>query len=100
MAKRISIRAIAFQRGDWWIAQCLEYSIATQARSLEKLLPEFDRLIKVQIAASLEMGIEPFFGFSPAPRKYWEMYEKASTQVLPVRQEVLEGPQFEARVAA
>jgi hypothetical protein len=95
-----TIHAVAFQRGDWWIAQCLEYSIATQARSLEKLLPELDRLLKVQVAASLEMGIEPFYGFSPAPRKYWEMYEKASTRVEPVQRSLQEDSQFEARVAA
>ncbi|MEP7009491.1 MAG: hypothetical protein ABJC13_04135 [Acidobacteriota bacterium] len=95
-----TIRAVAFRSGDWWVAQCLEYRIATQSRRLEDLPYELDRLLKVQIAASLEMGIEPFYGFSPAPRKYWEMYEKATSRVEPVRKREQEGPQFETRIAA
>jgi len=26
-----TIHAIAIHRGEWWVAQCLEYDIATQA---------------------------------------------------------------------
>lgn len=95
-----TIHAVAFQSGDWWVAQCLEYRIATQARRLEELPYELDRLLKVQVAASLEMGIEPFQGFAPAPRKYWEMYEKSSSRVVPVRRGEQEDPQFETRIAA
>ncbi|HEV7672266.1 MAG TPA: hypothetical protein VGS22_27425 [Thermoanaerobaculia bacterium] len=96
-----TIRAVAFRSGDWWVAQCLEYRIATQSRRLEDLPYELDRLLKVQVAASLEMGIEPFQGFSPAPKKYWEMYAKAaSSGVEPVRGGGQEGPQFETRIAA
>jgi len=78
------IRAVAFRRGDWWVAQCLDYALATQTRTLEELPYELKRLLTVQIHASLARGIEPFAGFSPAPRRYWEMYEHARARVEPV----------------
>jgi len=78
------VRAVAFRRGDWWVAQCLEYRLATQTRSLEELPYELERLLSVQVQASLARGIEPFAGFAPAPRQYWEMYERARARVEPV----------------
>lgn len=44
-----TVRAVAFQSGDWWVAQCLEYAIATQARKLEDLPYEIE--IETRIAA-------------------------------------------------
>jgi len=78
------VRAVAFRRGDWWVAQCLEYRLATQTRTLEELPYELERLLSVQVQASLARGIEPFAGFAPAPRQYWEMYERAHVRVEPV----------------
>ncbi len=75
------IRAVAFRRGDWWIAQCLEYRLATQTKTLEDLPHELERLLSVQIKSSLDRGVEPFAGFSPAPRRYWQMYERARTRL-------------------
>jgi hypothetical protein len=78
------IRAVAFRRGDWWVAQCLDYALATQTRTLEELPYELERLLTVQVQASLARNIEPFSGFAPAPQKYWEMYERARARVEPV----------------
>jgi hypothetical protein len=78
------IRAVAFRRGNWWVAQCLDYALATQTRTLEELPYELERLLTVQVQASLARGIEPFSGFAPAPRSYWEMYEHARARVEPV----------------
>lgn len=80
---KYKIRAVAFHRNDWWIVHCLEHHYVTQVRRLEDVVPELHRLLTVQIVASLERGVEPFFGFSPAPRKYWEMYERAETRLMP-----------------
>lgn len=80
---KYKIHAVAFRRNDWWIVHCLEHHLVTQVRNLEDLAPELHRVLTVQIVASLERGIEPFFGFSPAPRRYWEMYERAETRLMP-----------------
>jgi hypothetical protein len=96
------IRAVAFREGEWWVAQCLEYDLATQARRLEDLPQELRRLLAVQVAASLECGVEPFYGFSPAPRRFWEMYERSKSRVEPVLSEAAApaAPDVETRIAA
>lgn len=100
-----TIRAVVYREGDWWIIRCLEYGFVTLARRLEDVPEQIRQFVLVQVTASLEHGIEPFRGYAPAPRKYWEMYEKATPwgeQVPPVELPVAVGPSpiFEARLAA
>lgn len=75
------ISVIAFQEGDWWTAQCLEYDIAAQAKTLSDLRYEVDRVIMSHVAVSEELGQEPLAEIGPAPQKFWEMYENAKLRV-------------------
>jgi hypothetical protein len=93
------MRAVVFKEGDWWVAQCLEYRYAIQARRLEDMPGELKRCLTAQILISRELGIEPFYGYEPAPRRYWEMYERA--EPLSESAEAPEAsPEVELRVAA
>jgi hypothetical protein len=76
---QIMIRALLYRSksSPWWIAQCLEYDLATAAKRLEDLPAELERFLTGQIAASLELGIEPFAGLPPAPKRFWQRYEDA-----------------------
>lgn len=76
---QITIHALLYrsQAGPWWIAQCLEYDLVTAAKRLEDLPAELERCLTVQIAASFEIGVEPFGGLPPAPRRFWKRYEEA-----------------------
>jgi hypothetical protein len=97
------IRAVVFREGDWWIIQLLEYDLATQVRRLEDVPDTFRRLLVGQLEANASLGVEPFHGFTKAPRRFWEMYEKARTLVAPTSLAGKENeirPQFEARLAA
>jgi hypothetical protein len=71
------IRAVVFKEGKHWVAQCLEYRYAIQTRRLEDMPQELRKCLYWQIRLSREMGFEPFTGFDPAPKRYWEMYERA-----------------------
>ena len=92
-----TIRAVVFREGEWWIVQCLEYDLATQVRRLEDVPEEFRRLVQAQIAVNAAGGVESFHGFGRAPRKFWEMYERARSFVEPMG---LEDSRIEARLAA
>jgi hypothetical protein len=97
------IRALVFKEGDWWIIQLLEYDLATQVRHLEDVPSEFRRLLLGQMAANATLGVEPFHGFSKAPRRFWEMYEQARPLVTPTSLDGIGSeisPRFEARLAA
>jgi hypothetical protein len=97
------IRAVVFKEGDWWVIQVLDYDLATQVRRLEDVPDTFRRLILGQMEVNAFMGVAPFHGFSKAPRRFWEMYEKAHTLVAPTLLGDWDGeafPEVEARLAA
>ena len=70
-----------------------------QTRSrLEDVPGELKRALVMQIRLSLELGIEPFVGFQPASRHYWEMYERASLVEAPLQGDE-SGPKVEVRLS-
>jgi hypothetical protein len=81
MPEVINLNVIAYQEGEWWCAQCLEYDLAAQARTLPDLHYEFEMIVHSHIAISLELGQEPFEGLKPAPQKFWEMYENSKMHI-------------------
>jgi hypothetical protein len=87
--KTYSIKALVFQEGEWLSAQCLEYNLATQARTLPELSYELQRLIFGHIATRLANGLEPFADLERAPQRFWDMYERSKipleTDTLPFK---------------
>ena len=71
------LRFVVIQEGDWLSAQCLEYDIATQARTLEDLAYELQRMIVGHVATSKKLDKEPFEGLPRAPQKFWDMFERS-----------------------
>lgn len=79
----VSVRAVVFKEGDWWVIQVLEYDLASQVRRLEDVPSHLRYLLLGQMAANAAIGTESFHGFSRAPRRYWEMYERARPLAIP-----------------
>ena len=105
MANENRIHAVAFQHGEWWVAQCLEYDIATQARTLDDLLLEVERILFAHVVVAKKEGIEPFASIPKAPKRFWQMYRTARTKLTPVEPARLplpegERPVVEVRAAA
>jgi hypothetical protein len=76
-----TVRAVAFKNGQNWVAQCLEYDIATQAKTLDALLYELDRIIVAHLLVAEKEGGSPFSGIPRAPKRFWEMYRGARSKV-------------------
>ena len=73
----INIRVLLFRDGEWWIAQCLEYDIAAQARTLPEIEREFGRVLLAQAAIGTERGQPLFEGIPPAPAEFHERFKRA-----------------------
>ena len=73
----LRIRTVVFKEGNWWIIQGLDYDFVALARRLEDVPGEIRRFLAVLFAASVQLGVQPFYGYAPAPRRYWRMYEQA-----------------------
>jgi len=68
-ARKYAIRAVIFQEGDWLCAQCLEYDLVAQAKSLQQLSRALQRLIVGHVAVRLRHNQEPFRDLPRAPEK-------------------------------
>jgi hypothetical protein len=60
----------------------LTTTIATQAKNLDHLRYDLERLMVGHIAISLKHGVKPFPYLQPAPKKYWDIFRR-SRMVLP-----------------
>jgi len=67
-----------------WIVQGLEYDICVQAETLEAVQTVFETTLNATALASMELGRKPFEGIDPAPKKFWEMFNRAAKS-LPLR---------------
>ncbi len=76
------LHAMLYREDEWWIVQCLEHCIATQARAEEDLLADLRRILKAYAVRARESGAEPFAGIPRAPRRFWEMYHDDGTRSL------------------
>jgi hypothetical protein len=81
MATPSKISVLVEREGDWWIAQCIEYDLATQAKTVDDLLYEIRRVIVSHIASCEALGIEPF-DLPPAPREVQAKYERARNEIV------------------
>jgi hypothetical protein len=76
-ARKYAIRAVVFQEGEWLCAQCLEYDLVAQAKSLPQLSRALQRLIAGHVAVSLRHKQQPFRDLPRAPEKYWTMFRRS-----------------------
>ncbi|TKB74210.1 MAG: hypothetical protein E8D46_10190 [Nitrospira sp.] len=67
--------------GEGWSAQCLEYDIAMQAKSMTDLMYEVYRVLLGNFIVSKELGVEPFASLKRAPPVYWQLFDQAKTTV-------------------
>jgi hypothetical protein len=76
-AKRYAIRAVVFQEGEWLCAQCLEYDLVAQAKTLRQLSRALQRLIVGHVVVRLQHKQRPFRDLPRAPEKYWTMFRQS-----------------------
>jgi hypothetical protein len=70
------IRAVIFQDGDLWVAQCLEYDIGAQAHDLDTVRRRLGLAIEIEQRTSMEVHGKEFAGIDRAPTCFFEMWEK------------------------
>ena len=76
-ARKYAIRAVVFQDGDWLCAQCLEYDLVAQAKSLSRLCRALQRLIVGHVALRLHHKQRPLRDLPRAPKRYWTMFRRS-----------------------
>lgn len=72
------LRVLLIKEEEWWVAQCLEYDFAGQAKSIDEATYQLLNLIAGHIAIHEELGLDPFENVVEAPKPYWTRFEKAN----------------------
>jgi hypothetical protein len=80
MVESLSIRALVFQEGGRWVAQCLEYDLCTSAKDRHELSRKLASQLRLQIMLDLAKGNEPFQGLPRAPQKFWDLYSHGTPE--------------------
>lgn len=85
MKPEYTVRVVTFKEGDWHVAQCIEWDLATQAKTEDDLRYEVQRLLIAQVDAARLTGREPFQNLPAAPLRYHQMWESAmeASEALP-----------------
>ena len=83
MEQPVSLRAVIFKSGEWWVGQVLEHDIAAQAKTPKDVSYQLERAIVGHIVIAEENGFEPFRTVPSAPQRYWKMFEEGLTIVTP-----------------
>jgi hypothetical protein len=78
MAINPSIRVIAFQECDQWVAQCLEHDICAQAPDLDTLYARFEATLLAEDAALKEVGKSGIDALPRAPEHFFRLWDKRS----------------------
>lgn len=73
----LQLRILVLKDGPWYVAQCLEYDLGAEAKSLDDALYEMEKTVVAQIFFDLKHGRQPFSTLSPAPPTYLEMFCRA-----------------------
>jgi len=68
---------VVFEDRGYWVAQCLERNMGAASKDPRELRSKLERVLRGQIAADRERGVEPFSTLPPAPRRFWTLFQSA-----------------------
>lgn len=75
--QKLDISVLLLREDAMWAAQCLEYDLAAQGRTLAEVKEAFRRTFTAQIMVDLHYKLEPLVAFQAAPSWYWNMFQNA-----------------------
>jgi hypothetical protein len=78
---RVEVSVVAFQEGDLWVAQCVEFDIAAHASDLTKLHAALERAVIQNICINTELGRQGLDGIDPAPERFKALFERSEIGV-------------------
>ena len=71
------LSVLLLREGETWVAQCLEYDIAAQGKTIAEAKAAFALTFSGQVCVDLHQQVKPLSGFSQAPAEYWTRFNKS-----------------------
>jgi hypothetical protein len=82
--KSQTLRVLLLNERGAWVAQCLEYDIAAQGKSIKDAISSFAEVLGGQITLDLKANREPLSGKKEAPSWYWRAFAEAEQLARPI----------------
>lgn len=76
-----AVNAVAYQEGDVWVVQGVNYDITTHTRDADKIVEALVKAVTENACISQALGREPLEGIKPAPKKFQKMFDQAVTRL-------------------
>ncbi len=73
----LELRVLLRREGDWWVAVCVEYFFATQARTIAGAQESFRQAYLAALLHAHQTGRPAFENVAAAPQRYVDEYEHA-----------------------
>ena len=70
------LKVLLLKEGKFWVAVCLDYDLVAQGDSENEAMARLCRTHHAHVMRCKEEGIEPLSDLKPAPKQYWELYDK------------------------
>ena len=67
---------LLIKEGEAWVAQCLQYDIAAQGKTITEAKSAFAHTFAGQVCVDLHHKVKPLSGFPSAPKVYWDQFGK------------------------
>ena len=83
MADNDSLRVIVFMEQGMWAAQCLEYDIGAQGKTIKEAVSLFVATLELDRRESVSRHGQEFIGIDPAPQHFEEMWEQQFGMLTP-----------------
>lgn len=78
--EKLKYNVLFLEQQKMWTAQCLEFDIAAQAKSMEAAMEAFNLAFAAEILLASELGLELRDIAEPAPTYYHDRYKDQAAQ--------------------
>ncbi len=82
--RNLALRAVVVPDGGLWAAQCLEYDIGAQGRTVEESIERLGAAVRAERAESVARNGVEFAGIPAAPGEFEEMWNRRAAALRPV----------------
>ena len=69
------LSVLLLKEDEMWVAQCLQYDIAAQGKTITEAKAAFARTFAGQVCVDLHHKVKPLSEFSQAPAEYWTRFK-------------------------
>jgi hypothetical protein len=82
--RALLVRVVVIRQGSQWLAQGLEYNLATQGPSDKHAIDAFVRVLRAHLRKDASLGREPLEGVPEGPAHFHRFWDESRAEMRPL----------------